>query len=133
MMPKRVRIYKEVFDSLLAYARMNHPAEAIALLRGSIKKDVVIVKELVIPPGALHGQAFSAFQPSLLPLDMSVVGSAHSHPSSSLMPSHQDLISFIGAIGIIVAYPYQGPSDITAYDSKGKPVEVEIIEAADVG
>jgi proteasome lid subunit RPN8/RPN11 len=128
MMPKRVLIHREVLDSLLAYARMSHPAEAIALLRGSVKKGVVIVRELVIPPGALHGETFSAFQPSLLPLDMSVVGSAHSHPSSDPTPSTQDLLNFVGAIGIIVAYPYEGPSNIMAYDSRGKALEVEVVE-----
>lgn len=127
-MVRRVHIGRSALDALLAYGKMNHPREGILLLRGLVKSGEAFVRELVVPPMALHGEGFSGFQPYLLPIDASIIGVAHTHPSSDPRPSRQDLLSFMGAVGLIAAYPYEGPSDVLAFDHRGQLLPLEIHE-----
>jgi proteasome lid subunit RPN8/RPN11 len=93
---KSVIIHKEVVDSILTYSRSAYPREGILLLRGKSKKGVLEIESLVIPPMATHGEGFSSFSFWMLPIDLSFVGVAHSHPSGHAVPSHQDLLHAMG-------------------------------------
>jgi len=64
----------------------------------------------------------------MLPLDFSIVGTAHSHPSGVLMPSTSDLNNFYGRIMIIVAYPYKSEADLIVIDRRGERLNYELIE-----
>ena len=117
-----------IIDSLLGYARASHPREGILLLRGKVKKDKIFINDTLIPPLATHGEHFSSFPLHMLPIDFSIVGVAHSHPSGSLTPSLNDLNQFYGRIMVIMAFPYQSQRDIAAFDREGKMVKFEITQ-----
>ena len=126
-MGKEVFVERAVVDSILSYAQMFHPRESILLLKGKIDKKKIVVTDVQIPPLATHGSTFSGFPLSRLPIDFSVIGVAHSHPSGALRPSVTDLNKFYGRIMLITAYPYQSEKNIIILDRKGKPVKYTVI------
>ena len=126
-MVKEVFVERAVVDSILSYAQMFHPRESILLLKGKIDKKKIVVDDVQIPPLATHGSTFSGFPLSRLPIDFSVIGVAHSHPSGALRPSITDLNKFYGRIMLITAYPYQSEQNIIILDRQGKPVKYTII------
>lgn len=107
--------------------KIQHPREGILLLRGITDKDEIRVKEVVIPPFAVHGNGFSNFPLHALPFDMSIVGTAHSHPSGVLQPSIEDLNHFYSRIMVITGYPYDSEDQIVIYDREGKAAKYEIV------
>ncbi|KYH41941.1 MAG: Mov34/MPN/PAD-1 family protein [Candidatus Bathyarchaeota archaeon B26-2] len=126
---KRRLIYvkRSVIRSILEYAKACHPKEGILLLKGSIKRDRITVDEVEIPPLAVRGFGFSNFPLYMLPVDFSIVGTAHSHPSGVLRPSIVDLNKFYGRIMVIAAYPYMSEEDIAIFDGEGKVMEYEVV------
>ena len=125
---RRVYVKKSVILRILEYAAACHPKEGILLLRGKTKRDRIIVEEVEIPPLSIHGLGFSGFRPYMLPVDFSIIGTAHSHPSGVLRPSITDMNKFYGRIMIIAAYPYRTEKDIAIFDGEGNLLEYEIIE-----
>jgi proteasome lid subunit RPN8/RPN11 len=124
---QKVIIARQVVDSLLTYSRLQHPREGILLLRGKRrKKDVVEVDSVVIPPNAVHGDGFSSFSWNMLPIDLSFVGVAHSHPSGHAVPSDQDLLHATGRIMVIVGYPYSDEKSLRVYDLNGRELPFEL-------
>ena len=126
-MVKEITFKASVINSLLSYARNSHPNEGILLLRGEISKDEIMVKEVVIPPLATHGRSFSSFPLHMLPLDLSIIGTAHSHPSGVLRPSLEDLTHFYSRIMVIMAYPYSTEKNIAVFDKEGNMIRYSII------
>jgi proteasome lid subunit RPN8/RPN11 len=124
---KDVFVERAVVDSILSYARMLHPRESILLLKGKVDKHKIVVNDTQIPPFATHGNTFSAFPLSRLPIDFSVVGVAHSHPSGALCPSATDLNKFYGRIMLITAYPYQTEKNMAIFDHQGKPLKYVVV------
>jgi len=110
----------------LSYAKACHPNEGVLLLRGKAGKDKIMIDDVEIPPLAVHGQNFSNFPLYRLPIDFSIVGTAHSHPSGVLHPSVGDMNNFYGRIMIITAFPYETEQDMIVLNSEGKPVKYEI-------
>ena len=119
---------RSVIENLLSYARGAHPRESVLLLRGKVSKDEVFVNDTIIPPFATHGEGFSTFPSHMLPLDFSVVGVAHSHPSGVLAPSVNDLNQVYGRIMIIVAFPYQSERNIALFNREGKALMFKVID-----
>ena len=128
MVVKKVIINREVVDSVLSYSRMFHPKEGILLLRGKSKGGVVEVNGVVIPPNAIHGSGFSAFGWGMIPIDLSYVGVAHSHPSGYAVPSHQDILHITGKIMVIAGAPYSDASCVKVYNVHGEPLPYEVRE-----
>ncbi|OYT45058.1 peptidase [Candidatus Bathyarchaeota archaeon] len=124
---REVVVNRSVIRSILDYAKACHPKEGILLLKGSLSKDRITVNEVEIPPLAVHGFGFSNFPLHMLPLDFSVVGTAHSHPSGVLRPSITDLNKFYGRIMIIAAYPYRSEENVAVFDREGRSIEYEIV------
>jgi len=124
---KAVLIERAVVDSVLSYAQMLHPKEAILLLKGKVDKHRILVNDTLIPPFATHGNTFSTFPLHTLPIDFSIVGVAHSHPSGALHPSITDLNKFYGRIMVITAYPYQSEKNLAVVDQEGKPLKYEVV------
>jgi proteasome lid subunit RPN8/RPN11 len=122
-----VRFEKSVADSLLSYAIDSYPKEAILLLRGKAGKDGMLIKEVLIPPLATHGRRFSSFSSTMLPMDLSIMGVSHSHPSGSNQPSMHDLNHFYGRIMVIIAYPFQSYDDIGVFNSRGDRLLHEVV------
>jgi proteasome lid subunit RPN8/RPN11 len=125
---KRVLISRSVIDSILTYGKMQYPREGILLLRGTSDKDKIHLNEVVVPPLATHGRGFSNFPLHMLPIDLSVMGTAHSHPSGVLHPSAGDLNHFYGKIMIITGYPYDSEEQIAVYDKLGNLIEYAIVD-----
>ena len=106
---------------------MFHPRESILLLNGKVDKNKIVVNDVQIPPLATHGNTFSAFPLSKLPIDFSVIGVAHSHPSGDLRPSVIDLNKFYGRIMLITAYPYLTEHNIIILNRQGKQLNFAVI------
>ncbi len=121
-----ISIRKELFETLLESAKAVHPKETILLLRGKANRVAINVSEILIPPLAMHGRGFSSFPTHMLPIDFSIIGVAHSHPSGSLRPSVGDLNHPFGKITIIMASPYAGIESMAAYDRVGKRLTIRV-------
>ncbi len=126
-MDAAIIIERSVIDGILSYARMLHPRESILLLRGKAEKQKIIVNDTQIPPLATHGNTFSTFPLHMLPIDFSIMGIAHSHPSGALRPSVTDLNKFYGRIMLITAYPFQSEKDIAIFDREGNKIKFKIL------
>jgi proteasome lid subunit RPN8/RPN11 len=123
---QKVVLAAQVLDSLLTYSKMAYPNEGILLLRGKSKKGIVEVTSVVVPPAAVHAHSYSSFNWWMLPIDMSYLGVAHSHPSGNASPSDQDKLHSTGRIMVIMGYPYATASDIGVFDHNGNRVPFEV-------
>ena len=117
-----------VLDSIFEGARRLYPKETILLLRGKKKGSSIEIRELVVPPLATYGQGFASLPLHMLPMDFSIVGTVHSHPSGDLEPSDVDFNHFFGRILMIVGYPFEGEKDVVVYDSRGAKLPLRIPE-----
>jgi len=122
-----VTIQRELFGMILEGARKLHPKETILLLRGRASQNMISVSEVLIPPLATYGKGFSAFPAHMLPIDFSIIGTAHSHPSGSLKPSVEDQNNSMGKIMLIVAFPYKGKDNSAAYNREGEKLALEVM------
>ena len=121
-----VSISRGALVSILENARLLHPREGILLLRGKVGKDGIVVSEVLVPPLATYGKGFASFPMHMMPIEFSIVGSAHSHPSGSLTPSVDDLNRSFGRIIMIVAFPYLGEESVAVYDREGKRLMLKV-------
>jgi len=126
-MPRLVQFEESVANSILSAALSAYPNETILLLRGNVKGELIRVNDILIPPLATHGRGFSDFRGIMLPMDLKLVGLAHSHPSGALRPSTHDLNHFYGRIMVITAYPFQSYNDIGAFNSHGERLQHEVV------
>lgn len=117
-------VKKEVIDAFLEAAKNTFPNEFIGMLSGNKKNKTV--QELVVVP-AVFGDTFSQIYFHMLPLDETIIGTCHSHPSISNRPSAQDLHTFAktGLIHFIACRPYTIET-LRAFDQKGKEVKIKI-------
>jgi len=123
-----VQLPREILEAIYAGAKQLYPRESFLLLRGKKRKDVIGITDLVLAPFAVHGEGFAHFNPYMLPGDFSLMGTVHSHPSGSILPSHVDLNYFFGRILMIVGYPFEGEACIAAYDSNGDKLTLMITD-----
>lgn len=114
-------------NSIFSYCKMHYPNEGILVLRGSSKKDRIVIDNLMVPPMSEYGPYYSGFPIHMLPLDNSIMGTVHSHPSGDATPSLTDLQHFTGLISAIVRYPYED-GDLFVYDIHGKALEYSVEE-----
>jgi proteasome lid subunit RPN8/RPN11 len=123
-----VEVDEELLDNMLEGARRLHPRETIALLRGKKKKETLTVSELIIPPFATHGHGFANIPLHMLPIDFSIVGTMHSHPSGNLTPSAADVNHFFGRVLMILGFPYVGVNNVVVYDRNVTRLTLRITE-----
>lgn len=121
-----VFVERETMSHILNNAMAVHPREMILLLRGKTRKNQTTITELIVPPLATHGIGFSGFQPYMLPMDFSLVGTVHSHPSGVAKPSLADLHHSFGRIIMIVAFPYNDQGNIAVYNHSGEKLTLRI-------
>lgn len=124
-MRKKLIFKRHVINSILTFCKMHHPNEAILVLRGGNRKDTIVIDSLMIPPFAQGGPYYADFPSYMLPGDLSIMGTAHSHPSGSARPSLTDLHHFTGVVSVIVKYPYED-GDLFAYNSDGEKLEFSV-------
>jgi len=125
-MRTEVVVNKRLLQAILQSAKAVYPRETVLLLRGKAKKETIEVTDFIIPPLASHGRGFSSFPAHMLPIDFSVVGSVHSHPSGVKLPSVEDLNRSFGKIMMIVAYPFKGEDNVAVYSSSGEKIVLKI-------
>lgn len=121
------KITKSCLDLILESSKDIYPNEFGALLRiDDYNKN--IISELIMLPGTISGDSHAIFRMHMRPIDFSIVGTVHSHPSYSYTPSKADLELFrkYGKIHIIVAKPYTS-SSWEGYDYSGNQIDIEII------
>lgn len=126
MMVRRVILSSRVADSLLEMARLAYPLEMLALLRGEKRGDGVYVEELLFAPLSKHSSSSVYFRLDLMPMDFTIVGLAHSHPSGIPKPSLDDLQNFIGRVMLILIPPFSSYRDIYAFNSDGERLRVVV-------
>jgi proteasome lid subunit RPN8/RPN11 len=121
----KVQIKKGVLDELLQACRNTHPNEFFAFLGSADKK---VVDEYIVVPLFYQAPDSISYRTDLLPFDLSVIGSIHSHPSHNPYPSRADNNSFFqrGQYHIIITYPYNYGS-IYAYSKESNPLRIEIV------
>ncbi len=118
----------ELLEAIFEGAKRLYPRETILLLRGKKSKDAIRVLELVVPPLATYGRGFANVPLHMLPMDFSIVGTVHSHPSDSLAPSDVDFNHFFGRVLMIVRFPFAGAENVAVYNSKGEKLRLQITE-----
>jgi proteasome lid subunit RPN8/RPN11 len=123
-----VSLSAELLDAIFEGARQLYPRETILLLRGKKSKDSIEVLELVVPPLATYGRGFADVPLHMLPIDFSIVGTVHSHPSGNLAPSPADCNHFFGSILMIVSFPFAGEQNVAAYNSRGERLPLRIVK-----
>jgi len=121
-----VSLTAELLDAIFEGARRLYPNETILLLRGKKSRDVISVEELVVPPLATYGNGFANIPLHMLPVDFSIVGTVHSHPSGNLTPSDVDFNHFFGRILMIVGFPFANQKNIAVYNSHGEKLPLHI-------
>ncbi|MGB9740998.1 MAG: Mov34/MPN/PAD-1 family protein [Candidatus Bathyarchaeia archaeon] len=121
-----VSISQTLMKAILESAKTLYPKETILLLRGEKSKDVIKITDLIVPPLATYGQGFANIPTHMLPMDFSIIGTVHSHPSGNLMPSPADLNHFWGKILMIVGFPFADDGNVAVYNHEGKRLTLEI-------
>lgn len=122
------KITQNCLNLIIESSKSNYPQEFGALLRvNHVDKHTII--EVVLLPGTISGNSHAIFQLHMLPIDYSIVGTVHSHPSAIARPSNADLdlFSHFGRVHIIVGISSYGEALWRAYDYAGQPVLMKII------
>lgn len=121
-----IHISQDLLQTIFEGAKSLYPRETILMLRGEKKKNLIVVTELIVPPLANYGRGFANVRLHMLPMDFSIVGTAHSHPSGNLTPSDTDLNHFFGPILMIVGFPFTSERDVVVYDRNGERLALQV-------
>ncbi|HYY71792.1 MAG TPA: hypothetical protein VE595_05215, partial [Nitrososphaeraceae archaeon] len=77
---RQVILTRQSADGIITYSKTWHPHEGILILQGKSKKNGEIrIDGLVVPPFASREPYYSGFPTNELPMDLSYIGTAHSH------------------------------------------------------
>jgi proteasome lid subunit RPN8/RPN11 len=123
-----VSISREALEFIFISAKELYPKETVLLLRGKKKKDTIYITDLLVPPLATYGYGFANLPFHMLPMDFSIMGLVHSHPSGNKSASDVDTNNFYGRIMMIAGYPYETKQDIVAYNSDGEKIPITITD-----
>ena len=124
-----VSMHLELLEAIFEGAKRLYPRETILLLRGKKTKGTIRVEELVVPPLATYGDGFANIPLHMLPVDFSIVGTVHSHPSGNLTPSDVDFNHFFGRILMIVGFPFTSVQNVAVYNLQGERLQLQITRA----
>lgn len=119
-----VHIEGETLQFVLHVCRSTHPNE----FAGFLREEKGVITEVLLAPGTLFGRGGSVINRWMLPIDSSVCGTVHSHPSSNVTPSASDLrlFSIFGKHHAIVGFPYTEQS-IQFYNRQGKEILYKVV------
>jgi len=123
-MPVR-KIEKDTLVLLLEMGKSSYPNEYMVLLGANDG----VIDELYPIAGSRGGKDASYILMDMIPLGMSFIGTAHSHPSGIIAPSNADYSSFaeMGDVHIIVGQPFD-ENGWRAFNREGHPIQLEIVE-----
>lgn len=119
------KIKKNVLHLICEIAKENYPNE----FSGQLRALDGVVHELTMLPGTRGGRMSALVNLWMMPIDYSVVGSVHSHPSGNVTPSGADreFFSKFGAVHIIIGKPYTLMT-WQAYNYDGEPIMLEVVD-----
>ena len=123
---EEVQVDQKVIDEIVKIARNADPNEYVALLSGKREKQILKITGLIFLPYAASNTS-AVMQIFMKPMTTTAVGSVHSHPGPSNMPSDADLQFFSqnGFFHMIICQPYT-PYTIGSYDQAGNPIPFTI-------
>ena len=124
--PRRVRgIQRSVLELMCEMGKESHPNEYGAALRA----EGGVITELVFVPGMIGGDSHTMMNTWHLPIDSTIVGTVHSHPTPNATPSDADrqFFSHFGSVHIIIGAPYT-PRTWRAYDLTAAPIALDVLE-----
>lgn len=126
--PRRRRISgikRDVVSLMCELGKENHPREYGCALRA----EGGVITELVLVPGMVGGDRHTFMNTWRLPVDASLVGTVHSHPSPFPIPSDADkqFFSHFGHVHLIIAAPYNARS-WRAYDLTAAEIDLPIVD-----
>ncbi len=118
-------IKRKTLRMILEASKSQYPEEFGAFLRA----EKGVIRELILLPGTILGERHAIFRLHNLPIDFTVVGTVHSHPSGECYPSDADLDLFrrYGWIHIIVCNPFDRDS-WAAFDGAGNERPLRVID-----
>lgn len=118
-------ITKKTLKLILEVSKENYPMEFGGLLR----HEKGIITEIILLPGTVSGESHAIFQLHMRPIDFSIIGTVHSHPSYNFNPSEADreLFSKFGSTHIIAGMPFNENS-WQGYNYKGDSIELSIMD-----
>lgn len=118
-------IKKRTLKMILEASKSSYPEEFGAFLRA----EKGVIRELILLPGTVSGERHAIFRLHMLPIDFSIVGTVHSHPSGYCAPSDADLELFrkYGWIHMIVCRPYDWNS-WSAFNIRGEPIALKVVD-----
>jgi len=119
------RIRKRTLKMIMEASKSSYPSEFAAFLRA----EEGVIRELVLLPGTVSGGSHAIFRMSMLPVDFTIVGTVHSHPSPVSLPSDADLELFrkYGWVHIISRAPYEMDC-WTAYSGRGEIIGLKVVD-----
>lgn len=118
-----VRVDREVLESVIYYSKKAYPNEFLAFFDGQIKDKILYITGLLFVPGETC-ETGAVVHTELIPMNTKYMGSVHSHPGPSAMPSDADLVTFSkhGYFHMIVCLPYSFQT-FKSYDRYGQPMK----------
>ena len=119
---------RDLLDAILGGAKQLYPRESFLLLRGKKNKNVISISDLVVAPFSVHGRGFASYPTHMIPMDFSIVGTVHSHPSGNTQPSSVDLNHMFGRILMIVGYPFTDERCVAVYGSDGEKLALNVTQ-----
>jgi len=125
----KVSMRRELLDTIFEGAKRLYPKESILLLRGRKTKNIILITDLLVPPLASYGRGFAHIPLHMMPMDFSVVGTVHSHPSGNFMPSSTDLNHFFGRVLMIVAFPFLSEKNVAIYNHSSERLILDVTDA----
>ena len=123
---EEVRVDREVLESVIYYAKKSYPNEFLAFFDGEIKNKILYITGLIFVPGETC-ETGAVVHTERLPMNTKYMGSVHSHPGPSAMPSDADLKTFSknGFFHMIVCLPYSLET-FRSYDRYGQHLDYTI-------
>ncbi|MCA1812775.1 MAG: Mov34/MPN/PAD-1 family protein [Halobacteriales archaeon] len=120
---KVTKVSRNLLELIYQASRSQHPHEFAAGLRA----EGDTLTEIVVVP-TQSGRVSAHMQLWTLPIDRSVVGTVHSHPSGLPLPSDADkqLFRTFGHTHIIIGEPY-APGTWRSYDFDARPIPLDIV------
>jgi proteasome lid subunit RPN8/RPN11 len=85
------------------------------------------LSDYLFPPYARTDSVSASYPVYMLPIDFSIVGTLHSHPSGSLEMSAQDVNHMYGRVSLLTAFPY-GLDDIAAYNKQAEKLTIRVTD-----
>jgi len=121
-------IRRSLLDALLAASKSADEDAEPHEFSCFLLADEGIITEFELGPGTIASEGYAILRLHSLPIDFRRVGTAHSHPSSEIRPSDEDLRLFAqtGPVHIIMGYPFAADS-WRAYSREGLEITLDVV------